>query len=407
MSPRLLIVHSSAELYGSDRSLLDFVRLGAADFETTVLLPEEGPLVSLLREAGARVEIGEVCKVQRQMLGARGLLRTMASAWRALRQIRKLADGRPFDIVYTNTVAVFAGALYALAARRPHVWHIREILNGSPRLSAIFRALVSFLSQRIVCNSKQTLEWIALPRSRSRCRVVWNGVGTARPPGRREAERALRGWNDDSVVFALVGRLNAWKGQGLALQAFERLCADSRYADARLWMVGSAFAGQEHFEQGLRERIEASEVRDAVRLEPFRPDVEAVWEAADVVLVPSTQPEPFGRVAIEAMAFGRPVIAASHGGLLDIITDGDSGVLVPPGDTAALTTAMARLAASPELRERLGAQALVRQRQFFSVESYAQAVRGQLLEALGVYEGELPARSADPSSSRTSTHPQS
>jgi glycosyltransferase involved in cell wall biosynthesis len=381
---RLLIVHSSAELYGSDRSLLDFIRLGAADFETTVLLPEDGQLVSLLREAGARVEIGEVCKVQRQMLGARGLLRTVGSAWRALRQLRKLADGRPFDIVYTNTVAVFAGALYALAARRPHVWHIREILNGSPRLSAIFRALVSLLSRRIVCNSNQTLEWIALPRSRSRCRVVWNGVGTARPPGRREAERALRGWNHDTLVFALVGRLNAWKGQGLALEAFEQLRADGRYASTRLWLIGSAYSGQEHFERELRAQIAAARAQDAVRLDPFRVDVEGAWEAADVVLVPSTEPEPFGRVAIEAMAFGCPVIAAAHGGLLDIITDGDSGLLVPPGDAAALASAMARVADDEVLRELLGARGRERQEQLFSVEAYAQAVRCVLSEAMGV-----------------------
>ncbi len=378
---RLLVVHSSAELYGSDRSLLDFVRIEGGGFDITVLLPEHGPLVQLLREAGARVEIGEVCKVQRNMLGLRGLLRTLGRAWRALQQVRALAGGQPFDIVYTNTVAVFAGALYALVARRPHVWHIREILDGSPRLSSVFRALVSLLAQRIVCNSNQTMHWIALPRSRARCRVIWNGVGVARPTGRRAAERGLRGWGEETLVFVLVGRLNAWKGQGLALQAFETMRADGQHQATRLWIVGSSFAGQEHFERDLRARIEGSTVREAVRMEPFRADVEAVWDAADVVLVPSTEPEPFGRVAIEAMAFGRPVIAAAHGGLLDIVSDGDSGLLVKPRDAQALAAAMARLARDPDLRERLSAGALKRQVRLFSVEAYARAVRDTLLEA--------------------------
>jgi len=386
---RLLIVHSSAELYGSDRSLLDFVRLEGGTFDITVLLPEDGQLVTRLREAGARVQIGEVCKVQRQMLGVRGLLRTLGAAWRALRQARALAGGRPFDIVYTNTVAVFGGALYALVVRRPHVWHIREILNGSPGLSLAFRTVVWLLSSRIVCNSSQTLAWISMPRSQPRCRVVWNGVGAARPSGRREVERAGRGWADGGVVFVLVGRLNAWKGQGLALEAFELMRAKGLYGEARLWMLGSPFPGQEHFERDLRARIEASPARDAVCLEPFRIDVEAAWEAADVVLVPSTEPEPFGRVAIEAMAYGRPVIAAAHGGLLEIVSDGYSGVLVPPRDAASLAAAMARLADDPVLRERLGQRGRERQQQLFSVEAYARAVRGILLDAMAEPDGSL------------------
>lgn len=377
---RLLIVHSSAELYGSDRSLLDFVTLQKGGFDITVLVPEDGPLCALLREAGARVAVGEVCKVQRSMLGPRGLLRTMAASWRSLRDIRRLADGQPFDLVYTNTVAVFAGAIYALVAHRPHVWHIREILSGSPALSKAFRCVVSALSEVIVCNSSQTRAWIELPRSRERCRVVWNGVAVAEPAGLRAAERSQRGWREDTVVFALAGRLNAWKGQSLALQAFEQVHA--RLGDrVALWLVGSPFAGQEHFEQTLKAQIRASSAAGAVWLDAFRPDVEAVWEGADVVLVPSTEPEPFGRVAIEAMAFGRPVVAAAHGGLLDIVKENDGGFLVPPRDAKALAGAMERLATQAELRAQQGDLARVRQQQVFSVGAYVQGVTRALTDA--------------------------
>ena len=192
-------------------------------------------------------------------------------------------------------------------------------------------------------------------------------------------------------MFALAGRLNAWKGQPLALAAFERVHAELGDRVA-LWLVGSPFAGQEHFEQALKELIAASPAREAVRLEVFRPDVEAVWEGADVVLVPSTDPEPFGRVAIEAMAFARPVIAAAHGGLLDIITSEESGLLVAPRDEQALAAAMRRLATDGELRARLGGQAQRRQQQVFSVEAYAQSVTNILIEAID--DSKAPVRAA-------------
>lgn len=88
------------------------------------------------------------------------------------------------------------------------------------------------------------------------------------------------------------------------------------------------------------------------------------WRRCSLALAPSTWPEPFGIVAIEAMACGRPVIASRAGGLPDLVADGESGILVPPGEAEALRQAMARLLADPGLRERMGAAAARRARQF-------------------------------------------
>jgi glycosyltransferase involved in cell wall biosynthesis len=97
--------------------------------------------------------------------------------------------------------------------------------------------------------------------------------------------------------------------------------------------------------------------------------------------VPSLEPEPFGRVAIEAMSFGKPVIAAAHGGLLDIVADGATGRLFAPGDANALEAAMHDLMDAPA-RARMGAAAVARQRAMFSVETYAAQVRDTLLSVL-------------------------
>jgi glycosyltransferase involved in cell wall biosynthesis len=78
------------------------------------------------------------------------------------------------------------------------------------------------------------------------------------------------------------------------------------------------------------------------------------WRRCSVALVPSVWPEPFGLVVLEAMAAGRPVIASRTGGLADIVVNNETGLLVPPGDAPALTAALARLLASPELREQMG-----------------------------------------------------
>ncbi|MCE4538318.1 glycosyltransferase family 4 protein [Pelomonas sp. P7] len=369
--PHVLVVHSSAELYGSDKSLLDLVQARREEFEFTVALPEDGPLVPLLRAAGARVAAMDVCKVKRDMLKPAGLLAVWRSTRRSLPALQALAGDRPFDLVYSNTMAVLGGALLARRAGLPHVWHVREIVANSRLMTWGFRALALWLGTRLVCNSGQTRAWIAGPGLKKRCDVVWNGVELSVSTQGREQERRALGYGPQDLVFCFVGRLNAWKGQLLAVEAFERLQARAP-GRHRLLIVGSSFAGQEHFEAELTARLAASPCRNAIQRLPFRDDIDSIWQAADVVLVPSLEPEPFGRVAIEAMAHARPVIAAAHGGLVEIVDDGRTGLLFTPRDAEALAQAMQRLSADPALRQSMGAAGRERQASLFSVAAYAE-----------------------------------
>jgi glycosyltransferase involved in cell wall biosynthesis len=368
--PHVLVVHSSAELYGSDKSLLDFVQAKQSEFEFTVALPEEGPLITLLRAAGARVAVADVCKVRRDMLKPAGLLAVWRSTRRSIPALQALAGARPFELVYSNTMAVLAGALLARRAGLPHVWHVREIVANSRLMTWGFRGLALALASRLVCNSGQTRAWIEGPGLKHRCEVVWNGVEAPAPVDVRQQERQALAYDNQDLVFCFVGRLNAWKGQLLAVEAFEHLHAQ-RPGRHRLLIVGSAFAGQEHFEAELEARLAASPCRDAIRRLPFRDDIDSVWQVSDVVLVPSLEPEPFGRVAIEAMAHGRPVVAAAHGGLVEIVDDERTGLLFKPRDAEALAAAMERLAVYPELRAAMGAAGRERQASLFSVAAYA------------------------------------
>ena len=91
---RVLIVHSSAELYGSDRSLLAFVQRRPAAMQVTVALPEYGPLVAALQACGAQVVVGEVCKIRRDMLSPAGMLCMVGAAWRSVLPQGPMAQAR-------------------------------------------------------------------------------------------------------------------------------------------------------------------------------------------------------------------------------------------------------------------------------------------------------------------------
>ncbi len=384
---RVLVIHSSAELYGSDKSLLDVVRLRPSHMAMTVVLPEPGPLVAVLQASGAEVLVGEVCKLQRAMLSPAGLWRTLCSVLRTLRFLGSLHRKRQFHLVYSNSVAILGGALFARRAGLPHVWHVREIVASSRKLTWVFRQLVRWMCVRAVCNSAETRAWIAHvgPDQAARYLVVWNGVDPSGAPVDRAAARRSLGAAPEELLFVLVGRINAWKGQGLLIEAFAALVrlGVAGLPPLRLAIVGSAYAGQEHFEVQLRDAVAGSGCAAQITVTAFREDVEAVWVAADVVVVPSTEPEPFGRVAVEAMGYAKPVIAAAHGGLIEIVQDGVTGLLVPPRDAAALAGALKRLAADKPLCEAMGLAGRERQRMVFSLQGYVERVTAVLQEAAG------------------------
>jgi glycosyltransferase involved in cell wall biosynthesis len=116
-------------------------------------------------------------------------------------------------------------------------------------------------------------------------------------------------------------------------------------------------------------------IGDRVRFLGFRDDVETIYGAADLIAVPSTEPDPLPGSAIEAAAAGCAVVASDHGGLPEIIRDGETGRLVPPDDSRALATVAAELLDHPEERERLGSAAARDVRERFSASRLLEGIQ--------------------------------
>nr|MBA2713950.1 glycosyltransferase family 4 protein [Rubrobacteraceae bacterium] len=171
------------------------------------------------------------------------------------------------------------------------------------------------------------------------------------------------------VVFTLIGRINRWKGHSVFLSAAELLAA--KFENVRFLIVGDSFAGQEHLSEAVDRSIEASDVLRgrAIRL-PYTAEVGGVYGTSDVIVVPSTEPEPFGLVAAEAMAAGLPVIASRIGALPEIVDDRRTGLMVEAGNAAALASAMRTLSTSPSRRAEMGRLGRERYEACFRLDRY-------------------------------------
>lgn len=371
----VLVVHQSAEMYGSDKVLFYLVQglQARGEFEPVVVLPEDGPLRAALVAAQIEVHIAEVAKISRSMATPMGLFRLVGAMFKGVRALRRVVGARKIALVHSNTLAVMSGAAWAMLTRQRHLWHVHEILLSPKSISKIFPWLVRLLSDRVMTNSTLTERWLLSeqPALASRSVVVFNGLPEmVRPPQDGVlAYRASVRAGADAVVVTLAGRINRMKGQGLLIEAAAELQRRGKIDGLRFAIVGDAAPGLTALPAQLKTQVQALGLEACFTFLHFIDDIRPVWFGTDIAVVPSTQPESFGMVAIEAMAAGVPVIAAAHGGLLDIVVHEETGLLFLPGNTNALADALERLASDHTLRRCYGAAGAKRQREFFSLAS--------------------------------------
>lgn len=203
--------------------------------------------------------------------------------------------------------------------------------------------------------------------------ILLNGQLDGLDVKRAQVRRQL-GIQPHDAVIAIIGRLVPWKGQAVFLKALADV--SQRHPDVVGLIVGhDASPGQSYLtqlqstarEHGLAER-------GRVHFVPWLEDVWGIYAAADIIVHASTQPEPFGLVLIEAMAAGKLVIATRSGGVVDIVTDGRTGLLVEPGDPDGLARAITQVVTDPSRAAALAEAGRQRARDVFTMERNAQAV---------------------------------
>ncbi len=336
--------------------------LDPARYRPLVVLAMDGELRADLEAAGVEVLVRPLAVLRRAAMTPRGLARVGAELARDSAGLARLARGRGVALVHTNTSVTLGGAPAARLARVPHVWHMREIYAGFERLWPAYRRLL-LTASALPCVSEATREQLG---SSPRALVLHDGLALVPERAERGAARAAIDLPGDAFVCAILGRISAWKGQDILIRALaERALAGT---DVIALVAGDAWQGEERRVDELRALAARLGVTARVRFAGFRSDVANVYGAADVIAVPSTQPDPLPNSALEAAAAGCCVVAADHGGLPEILTDGRTGRLVRPGDPAALAATIADLRADPGLRERLGAAAAADVRTRFAPE---------------------------------------
>ncbi|WCK04364.1 glycosyltransferase family 4 protein [Agrobacterium tumefaciens] len=377
-----LFVSHTGEKGGAELFLADLVKAGPHSWRACFL--SGGAAAEDLAEAGrppVMLSAGEkMLSIRRNSsFGAlaRGAADVMAVAWQLSR------EARHFDVICANSQkALFVCALAAKLSRRPLVWILHDIVTDPAFSSTNRRASLAFarlFARLVAVNSEETgRAFIEAGGEADKVRIVYNGFDPAKAkrhdPGMAARLRAELGFGPQPLV-GLFGRLSEWKGQHVFLDAIAAM------EGVQAVIVGGALFGQEAYEARIREQASRLGLDDRIRFLGFRSDVPELMASMDAVAHTSIVAEPFGRVVVEAMMCGRPVVATRGGGVTEIIRDGETGLLVPPGDASALAAALGAILYDPALAQRLGESGREDVSDRFSLEETCRSVSALLTEA--------------------------
>jgi glycosyltransferase involved in cell wall biosynthesis len=363
------ISHSAAK-GGAERSLLELVDvLREKGIEGYVVLPVHGPLVEELTKRGIAFCIlpykwwmGKDSPTWKRM--GRILLNLVTIIPLVLRIKRWECDA-----VCTNTVTVCVGAFAARLLELPHLWYIREFGYEDHGLlfdlgSKLSLWLINHLSTICIVNSNAVARQYQQYIDPSKLRVIYQSVSVPKDISAEEVPMAP----NTGIRCVIAGALQEGKRQEEAILAIGELVHAG--INAELFIVGD---GNPKYRDYLQKLVSENELDRYVKFIGYVENPFPFVKSADVVLMCSRN-EAFGRVTVEAMKIGKPVIGARSGGTIELIRDGFNGFLYTPGDYKELATKIKYLYEHPDVVRDMGHNGLQWATERFTQERYGEEV---------------------------------
>lgn len=362
---RILLVHSADEAYGSDRVLVSVAKyLRQTHAQVRALLPDDtsaGWLTERLTEIGVEVRRGPLGVARRRYLNKSNLPKYVVSLSTARRFVRAQINAFDPEVVYLNTSALIIGAFLGRRDRWSIIWHVHEIIQHPRWLASLFRRLPLTADHVIAVSEAVFRHLCGSADSSGRVTVLRNGIA----PRALHAKPSL-----PPLRVCFAGRLSEWKGYRVFLDAAIELA--SLGEPIEFLIAGDPLPNEQWRTGEIESAVTRRALSSQIQVIGFHSDIPELFDSVHVVVVPSILPDPLPTVVLEGMRSGCVVIAARHGGAVEMIEEGVSGFLVTPDDAGSLQQAILRVLAEPGLIDDIGLAAWTRVASEFTTEVFWQ-----------------------------------
>ncbi len=354
----IIFLHSSADLYGSDKSLLRTITIfSRQNHKCTVLLPYNGPLAAELKKVGCEVEIWKLAVIRRQFFNPIDAIRLVRDFIISELRLSLLIQRKEIDIIHINTTAVLNGKVVGWLLGCRVLQHVREITLKPYILGKTMAIFIKLFSTKVIAVSASVKEHLNGVSGINKMKVVIipNGIDIdkyACSSINREAFRKKLNIDKNCIVIGSVGRIHFWKGQDYLISIASKLSSLNK--NFKLIIVGDAFPGYEYLVDDLKLKIEHLYLHKHVLYIGFIEDIPGIMKIFDIFILPSILPDPLPTVVLESMAARLPVVATAHGGALEMVIDGKTGFLVPWDNPEIVATKLFELITDGTMRKEMG-----------------------------------------------------
>jgi len=371
---RILFVQRSASVGGAPLSLVQLAQhLDPTRYAPFIVLAEHGPIETVIRDVGLEYRVEPLRSAfsygAHVRLSGRMLATFLTQFVPTMRASTKLAQELRPVLVHLNTTVLLVSAWAFHRAGIPIVWHAREIIGRENRLKSLKLDVIESLATRIIAASEAVRRQF---RNQEKVVRIYNALDLGGFGGealsQRDDMRRYFGIPLNAPVVGIVGSVQYPKGHFILLEAFQKVLAE--LPEARLMVVAGG-VGPEYARSwkgrvkralnkpfDLLEAMQRDTARrglaDRVVYTGYQLDMPRMYATMDVLAFPVLKPEGFGRPLIEAMAMRRPVVTSDIGPSAEIVQDGVTGRLVPPGDVDALAGAVIALLMDREKASAMG-----------------------------------------------------
>jgi glycosyltransferase involved in cell wall biosynthesis len=326
---KILFLDQSGKPGGAELCLIDIAK--PYRDRCLVGLFADGPFRTLLQQHHIPVEVlaNQPIAVRKQS----NLVQALSSLGQLAPLLAKVVQkARQYDLIYANTQkALVIGALASFITHHPLVYHLHDILSQEHFSQTNLRVAVNLANRfasLVIANSQASQQaFIEAGGNAKLTAIVYNGFEAKNYQTCESDVKQLRQQLGlEGFVVGHFSRLAPWKGQHILIAALAQ-CPQ----EVTAILVGDALFGEQDYVQQLHQQVTALGLENRVKFLGFRSDIPQLMAACDLVAHTSTSAEPFGRVIVEAMLCGKPVVAAKAGGAMELVEHGINGFLVTPG----------------------------------------------------------------------------
>ncbi|MDA9827868.1 glycosyltransferase family 4 protein [Flavobacteriaceae bacterium] len=323
---KLLLLHSSNDLYGASKIFLQLIDLLTKNgFDVHIIIPEKGMLDDFLIKKDIKIEYLELGVLRKKYLNPLGLINRLVTNIKAILFLSKYIKDHSIDLVYTNTSTILSGGIAAKKNGVPSLFHVHEIPTGNKLYEFLSGKIVNRYSSEVLTVSESVKKhWLKYIDDKKIDRI-YNGIIFSKTDSLVELER-----DQDDFVITSVARIIPYKGHGYLIDIANELIKKS--TKFKFLIVGDTLSSYVSYEKSVKQKVKDLGLEHQIKFLGFREDVSSILKQSDLFIHPAIAPDPLPTVLFESLHNDLPSVATNLGGAIEILDNGNNGLLIPYND---------------------------------------------------------------------------